>query len=200
MYKLTDEETVILKRINGSRIPRIFKEGNYENFLPVIKAMEMRAVYILKGKVRLSERLISEFAEFEKAVDIRKLDGEESAYFSDLKQAFRIYEKIFTGPMAIKSLGREYIFHPGEIVVMKKDKVIRVIHHDEIKKITYNPKFELKDFISTILAPSASHIYTKCSFDITLKLGKVEDGITICISSDEFERIKATFKIPIEVI
>ena len=49
-------------------------------------------------------------------------------------------------PIIIKDwLEKEYAFHSDKIVITKKNKVIREVYHEEIKKITYNPKFGLKD-------------------------------------------------------
>ena len=81
---------------------------------------------------------------------------------------------------------------------MKKDKVIRVIRHDEIKEITYNPEFGFRDFLQILFIPTLQ--YSKKSFYIAMKSKKIDDDICIGLSSSDFEKVKATFEIPIELV
>jgi len=105
-------------------------------------------------------------------------------------------------PIIIKSLGKKYFFHPGEIVVMNKDKVLRIVHHDEIKEITYNPKFGFKDLLEMIVSPF-SYYCGKNAFAIVLiseERPSNKNIICIPLTNAEFEKVKNTFKIPIKLI
>ena len=101
-------------------------------------------------------------------------------------------------PVIIKKGKREYAFYSDRIEVTKKNKTIGVIRHDEIKKISYNPKFGFKDLLHYILLGIP---HGKNAFNIVLKSKKrYEDEICLPISNDEFERVKTTFEIPIKLI
>ena len=103
--------------------------------------------------------------------------------------------------LIIKQGKWKYVFYSDEVVVMKKNKVLRTVRHNEIEKITYNPEYGLKDSLKNILNIFlwvTDLPYSRNAFVMYLE----PDGrnISIKISNDDFERVKNTFKIPIELI
>ena len=93
----------------------------------------------------------------------------------------------------------KYVFHSDRLVAIKKsmlaknkEKVIGELKYDEIKEITYNPKFGLKDFFR-----GGDLIYKYECFTISYR----ERGVLIMrVSKDDFEKIKDLFGIPIKMI
>ena len=83
-------------------------------------------------------------------------------------------------------------------MVFKKGKIIREIYNHEIEKITYNPKFGVRDFFESTLLGADSFFYAYNSFAIHLK-APVED-IYVQLTNIEFEKVKNIIYIPIKLI
>jgi len=95
-------------------------------------------------------------------------------------------------PIIIKNGRKEYAFYSDRIEVTKKDKIITTIRHDEIRDVTYNPKFGFKDMLrrGTRHMPNSFTFYYGSRYEV----------FTMCLSNYDFERVKTTFKIPIKLI
>jgi hypothetical protein len=105
-------------------------------------------------------------------------------------------------PILIKKGKTLYAFYSDKLVITKKDKAIHEIHYDEIKKISYNPKFGFKDFMRILASRGIGiHYYFYNAFTITLKVKKSNtDIVFVRFSNDEFEEIKDIFGMSIELI
>jgi hypothetical protein len=102
-------------------------------------------------------------------------------------------------PVVIKKGKTLYSFYSNRMVMAKKEKVVHEIYYHEIKEITYNPKYGLRDFLGNILALSPYRL--RDAFVIELKVQKgLSNFIRIMLSNDEFEKIKDVFGIPIELV
>jgi len=100
-------------------------------------------------------------------------------------------------PIIIKKGKKEYTFYSDKLVITKGSNVIRSIRHDEISEITYNPKFGINDLIGVLIPLPGSGREFPNAFVIHLR---PKGFVNMKLSNDEFERIKHTFKMPIELV
>jgi len=96
-------------------------------------------------------------------------------------------------PVIIKYGGkREVAFFPDRLAIMKGNRVIETISHDEIEFATYNPKFNLKDLFFIIIQDPVAYRYMYNAFTVVLKSKR--RTLMLRLSNDEYEKIKDTFK------
>jgi len=100
-FKLTNEEKTIVRTLNDSRIPWVFKDYDenlkldYGDHLLTVETFAMFvADDLLKGRlVGYEHGSLEEFEEFRKVVEVERLDIDAKKYFLNLVNVFEIYKK-----------------------------------------------------------------------------------------------------------
>lgn len=101
-------------------------------------------------------------------------------------------------PIIIKKGKTEYAFHYDKLVITKKERILREIAYNEIREITYNPKFGWRDFLS-IISFDFYRTYNAFVIDLKVQIG-ISDKVFMRLSSEEFEKIKDVFDMPIDIV
>ena len=100
-------------------------------------------------------------------------------------------------PIVIEKGKGRVTFYSDRVELARKGKISHTIYYDNIEKITYNPKFGFRDFIS--FAFSLSYSGANCGFVMFLKDSL--DPIPTRLSNEDFEKIKNIIAdVPIELV
>ena len=90
---LLSEEKAVLKEVQDSKIPSIFKT-NYLDFLLTVENINCLAEDILNGK-RISYDFSDEFNALQVGVDTNQLDEDTKEYYRKLIAVFAIFKKYY---------------------------------------------------------------------------------------------------------
>ena len=100
-------------------------------------------------------------------------------------------------PIVIKRGKKTYAFFSDRLEITKTDKLTHTIYYVDIEKITYNSRYDIRDFFYGLI-PSGGLYNLRNVFVIDLKTPG--SGLAIRLSKDDFEKIKDILScVPIEV-